>query len=301
MKISNFFAGKNPVRKILFFNGAKSLLIFLSIPIIWACSENSALEPLEENVFEGDLKSSFYSESSGYNPPASQISCYSLPGSFSEITVNRSLVEKPSYGNRSFDTDFFIHDLCSSKRSPSGFYKSARWYQQDHYTQIFRIFPNEQCLGCGRVGAARIEAFSDDNWVSTSSASSSAWKTWTGRVRIVKGYDNIVIFQVKNNTVGYEWPLQIRYDKGNILAIFREYNNGSPRMADTVVLTTIPSFDLKIRDNGYVTKVYINGVQKAVFSKKRPTNSKNSFRWGIYMQKYIPNTQVMIFVSGAKF
>jgi hypothetical protein len=213
------------------------------------------------------------------------------------LNVNNGKVET-GYGDRPVMTNIALHSLCNKRVNFKDFGDFKRWYQLDGNTQVFRLHKGEhEMTGSRDVGAARIEAY--DKRV----MEGGVWHEWTGRYTIVKP-SGAAIFQLKNTEHGttpdpkrpFSWAMQLGMsDNGDIWAVNR-YDN-------KVVIAknmTGKSFDVKVRDNGSRWEMYLDGELKAASNYSKPKGSTNRFRWGIYVGATVPDSEVMLFVSGAQ-
>ena len=203
----------------------------------------------------------------------------------STVDVKNELVELTPEAKRPFSKAIKIHTLGNSAIPRGEFEKWSRWYQEDHSTQVFRLYKGEVNVRNDRENAARIEAFSAVNW------KHGAWHEWSGTYTIIKPH-SAAIFQAKNNI--NDWSVQINMNsKGDILLNHR-------RGEDKVIATGMVAkpFHIRVKDDGEDYEVYLDGRKVGEGSYARPMGS-TTFRWGMYLGKGAVLSDAMIFVSGA--
>ena len=206
----------------------------------------------------------------------------------STIDVNNKLVEAGGlYAKFPIDPNIKIHTCGNSQIPRKDFSKWTRWYQEDVNTQVFRLFEGDYNVRNMRKEKVRTEAFSDLSW-----KVGDGWQTWVGTYTFVDPKGGC-IFQVKSPGP-VDWCLQLNCDADGNVKMNRRSGN------DDVIATNMKgkSLDIKVRDNGFDYEVYANGELKGTGSMDRKGLS-SSFRWGIYLGKIIPQSDMMIMVSGA--
>jgi hypothetical protein len=204
------------------------------------------------------------------------------------IHVNKAVVEQGLNGSKAIPQDIKIHTLCNSAIPRTDFPKWTRWYQEDGYTQVFRLFQGETNVRNDRPLSARVEAFSNLKW------HRGEWHEWEGTYTIVKPHD-CAIFQAKNDVNA--WGVMIGLsDTGDIKLIHRRHQEAKIIARNM----TGKSFTLKVRDNGYDYEVYLNGEKVGTGYYDRP-EGHTSFRWGMYKGEHEQKRDAMIFVSGVTF
>lgn len=224
------------------------------------------------------------------------------------VNVPNSIVERTGTGTRSVMSNSLMrwHNPLNSQVTDPG--ENTRWYQKDGNTQVFRVFPYDQNWQSSREGAARSEAFSSamgtrryDNKVMTFSA--------RYRVAAHNGTKAVKIFQAKATAAnGFDpaWcvALDIEAD-GDIIIIKRGVTWAQNEYIDTGYGVG-QSFNLRVTDDGYNYKVFINNVLKASGSYYRG-NLLTVCRWGAYVQGgssgiltgSVSNPEI-VYVSGAR-
>jgi autotransporter-associated beta strand protein len=205
----------------------------------------------------------------------------------STINVLNQLVEVGPNANQPIISNLKIHTLGNSSVGRDSFYKWSRWYQEDGHTQVFRLFKDEVNVRNTRPNAARIESFNPSiAWVE-----GDGWQRWCGTYTIIKP-TGAAIFQAKNSD--NDWSVMINMNAGGDVTMNR-------RRGDDVVLATDMigrAFDICVYDNGLDYLVFFNGVYEGDGSWSRPTGT-TTFRWGMYMGDNVPQSDAMLFVTGA--
>lgn len=228
-----------------------------------------------------------------------------------QINVNNSDVEKTGTGTRSVmpNSDMKWHNPFGSTYSTS---PSTRWYQKDGNTQVFRIFPGDQNYYGTRVGAGRSEAFAP-NHLSTVEDDGKTM-TFSARFRVAKhnGGKDVMLFQSKGSGLNTQdgtypaWGISLWVEKdGDIILVKRNAVFSQNTKIDTGY-NVGQSFNLRVTDNGYNYKAYINNVEKASGTWERG-DTPTVARWGIYVQggengilSGTVNDEQIVYVSGAR-
>lgn len=228
-----------------------------------------------------------------------------------EINVNNSVVETTGTGSRSVmpNSDMRWHNPFGSSYSTS---PSTRWYQKDGNTQVFRMFPNDENFFGTRVGAARSEAFVG-NHLSTVEADGKT-VTFSARFRVEKhnGSKDVMLFQSKGSGLNTQdgtypaWGISLWVEKdGDIILVKRNQVFSQNEKIDTG-FNVGQSFNLRVTDDGYNYKAFINNVEKAAGTWERG-DTPTVQRWGIYVQggesgilSGTINDEQVVYVSGAR-
>lgn len=192
------------------------------------------------------------------------------------------------------DTQIGFHNPLTRGISIEG--AGSRWYQRDGRTQVFRLFPGDQNWSGVRPGAARSEAFIDDNSLTTT-ASDGMMTRFQGRFNVAQhnGSRRVMLYQTKatgltqlpgaTKRTSPDWAFAVFAEPdGTIVAIDRN-NAGSPIDTGKVVGE---SFDLTVEDNGKQFRALIDGVEIASNEWERGSLSTSS-RWGAYAQREAGN------------
>ncbi len=206
----------------------------------------------------------------------------------STINVVNSLVDVGQNANNPNLSGLRIHTLGNSSVSSGAFSKWSRWYQQDGKTQVFRLFQGEYNVRNDRANAARIEAFAPNvAW-----QFGDGWHKWQATYTIIKPI-GAAIFQAKNDV--NDWSVQINMSSSGNVTLNRRVG------ADIVMAQNMvgEAFDIAIYDNGLNYQVFLNDVFQGAGQFSRPTGV-TKFRWGMYVGNSVPQTDGMLFVTGAK-
>jgi hypothetical protein len=95
----------------------------------------------------------------------------------SKIDVNNTAVETTSDSRRAIPQNIKIHTIGNTYVGRTYFSNWSRWYQEDGYTQVFRLFKNEINTANSEADRARIEAFTTLNFVRNSTnITNSVWQ-----------------------------------------------------------------------------------------------------------------------------
>lgn len=230
-----------------------------------------------------------------------------------QINVNNSAVEKTSTGSRSVmpDSDMKWHNPFGSTYATS---PSTRWYQKDGNTQVFRIFPGDQNYYGTRVGAGRSEAFVGPH-LSTVEADGKT-VTFSARFRVEKhnGSKDVMIFQSKGSGLNTQdgtypaWGISMWVEKdGDIILVKRADKKSDWEKIDTGK-DVGQSFNLRVTDDGFSYKAFINNVLLAEGTWERG-DTPTVARWGAYVQggtsgvlegSITAGDEQVVYVSGAR-
>lgn len=211
----------------------------------------------------------------------------SIDTSGTQIDVNNSSVETTGTGSRSVmsDSDLKWHNPFGSTYSNP---VSTRWYQKDGNTQVFRVFPGDQNWYGTRVGAGRSEAFAPGL---ATVESDSKIMTFSARFRVAKhnGSKDVMLFQSKGSGLNTEdgtypaWGISLWVEKdGDIILVKRNAVFSLNEKIDTGY-NVGESFNLRVVDDGYSYKAFINNALKAEGVWERG-DTPTVARWGIYVQ-----------------
>jgi autotransporter-associated beta strand protein len=257
-------------------------------------------------VFASPTQAQYYTDTGNpANPPWSAIkptlndgTADPGPVSGSVINVNNALTEAGLYGDRPISAGpLRIHIPCNT--STKGLTNFTRWYQTDGNTQVFRLFVNDENTANSRVGAARSEAFTETNW----NATDNLTYEWSGHYTIAHRQQGAAIFQVKNTD--NDWAVQLNLLGNGALVVNNRRNASDVTVKNpdgTIKNFDGQGFDVRIQDDGYNYKVWIDGDLLADNFYARPTGG-TQFRWGIYLGSTIlnpPSDYSLITVSGAE-
>ncbi|WP_111980000.1 hypothetical protein [Algibacillus agarilyticus] len=228
-----------------------------------------------------------------------------------QINVNNAAVETTGTGSRSVmpNSDMLWHNPFGTTYSTS---PSTRWYQKDGNTQVFRIFPGDQNHYGNRVGAGRSEAFVGRH-LSTVEADGKTM-TFSARFRVEKnnGSKDVMLFQSKGSGLNTEdgtypaWGISLWVEKdGDVILVKRNSVFSQNEKIDTGY-NVGQGFNLRVVDDGYNYKAFINNVEKAAGTWERG-NTPTVARWGIYVQggesgvlNGTINDEQIVYVSGAR-
>lgn len=225
----------------------------------------------------------------------------------SKVTVNHVLLEKQTGKSAAFTTNIGLHTQGSGGINRKDFSKWTRWYQEDHNTQVFRLFAGEQNIrsGTDKDGSpGRVEVYSKAITVAP-----GAWHEWEAVYTVVKPV-SANIFQLFHE--GSLWAFHIRMnDDGTIYFHRRRKIEG---LEDRIILaehTPGKSIAIKVRANGESYEVFkknpVGGgdwelVTKGTYAKA--LENKISFRWGMYCgskKGLSVSKDAMLLVTGATY
>ncbi len=226
------------------------------------------------------------------------------------INVPNSLIETTSTGSRSVMANSVLrwhNPLSSTFKNPT----SSRWYQKDGNTQVFRVFPGDENLSSSREGAGRSEAFA---YNLTTVESDGKKLTFSARYHVAKHNSSrdVKLFQSKArglDTISGTYPawgiaLWVEKD-GDIILVKRNEVFSRNEKIDTGY-SVGQSFNLRIVDDGYSYKAFINNVEKASGVWERG-DSPTVARWGAYVQggsngvlTGSVDDPIIVYVSGAR-
>lgn len=224
------------------------------------------------------------------------------------INVPNSTIEKTSTGTRSVMSNSLMkwhNPLNSLATDPN---ESTRWYQKDGNTQVFRVLPGDENWQSTRAGAARSEAYApslgirrDDNKVMTFSA--------RYHVAAHNGGKDVKIFQSKATASGGfdpAWGVALHVTAAGDIDIIKRGITWSENERISTGYTVGQSFNVRITDDGYNYKVFINNSLKASGTWDRG-NLLSVCRWGAYVQggssgilSGSVNNPEIVYISGAR-
>ncbi|WP_200979966.1 hypothetical protein [Echinicola sp. 20G] len=224
------------------------------------------------------------------------------------IDVPNSTIETTSTGTRLVmsDNDMRWHNPLNSQVTDPN--ESTRWYQKDGNTQVFRVIPGDENWQSSRVGAARSEAYApnlgirrDDNKVMTFSA--------RYHVAAHNGAKDVKIFQSKATAAnGFDpaWGVALHVTASGDIDIIKRGVSWAQNQRISTGKSVGQSFNLRVTDDGFTYRVYIDNVQKATGTWDR-ANLKSVCRWGAYVQGgangilpgSVSNPEI-VYVSGAR-
>lgn len=209
------------------------------------------------------------------------------------VSVRNRDFEVTSTGRRSViaDSEIRWHNPFGNNFRDPGF---SRWYQKDGNTQVFRIFPGDENLVGGRIGAGRIEAFVDNPL--TTLGNDGQTVTFSARFHVAQHNSSrrVMIFQSKGRATNNNY----RQDGGSRVpawgvAMFAETNGDivlierNPVFSQNVVQDTGfdvgESFNLRVVDDGFNYRAFINNKLTASGSWERG-DTPTVQRWGAYVQ-----------------
>lgn len=306
------------------------ILAFLMFPILGgmtSCSEDANVEDVS-SVNEMDIRLKSAPSYKGWNPTwnnligdhpratndAEQIELRNkvangtIDTRGTYVDVPNSVVEKTGTGTRSVMSNSLLrwhNPLNSQVTDPN---ESTRWYQKDGNTQVFRVFPGDENWQSTRVGAARSEAFAsslgirrDDNKVMTFSA--------RYRVAAHNGAKDVKIFQSKATAAnGFDpaWGVALHVTAAGDIDIIKRGITWSQNERISTGYRVGQSFNVRVTDDGYNYKVFINNVLKASGTWDRG-NLLSVCRWGAYVQGgsdgilpgSVSNPEI-VYISGAR-
>jgi len=226
------------------------------------------------------------------------------------VNVPNSIIEKTSTGARSVMANSLMrwHNPFSSVfSSPT----SSRWYQKDGDTQVFRVFPGDENLSSGREGAGRSEAFA----YNTSTIESDGKKiTFSARYHVAEHNTSRDVKLFQSKATGLDtisgtypaWGIALWVEKdGDIILVKRNEVFSRNEKIDTGY-DVGQSFNLRVVDDGYSYKAFVNDVEKAAGTWERG-NAPTVARWGAYVQGGSngvltgrSNDPIVVYVSGAR-
>jgi len=209
----------------------------------------------------------------------------------STIRVNKRLVDVGPNAHHPIAKDILLHTLGNSAIRRKDFPKWSRWYQEDGNIQIFRLFKGECNERNSRPFAARVETCGGLHW------QRGPWHEWSGTYTIVKSGD-ACIFQLFNNKAIWIMHLDMK-SNGDVIVDHRPGHVVGPRSKGIATNMVGKPFFIRVRDNGLEYEVYFNQKMVDSGSFPRPENSKNTFRWGMYVGERPIDHDMMIFVTGA--
>ncbi|AWW32837.1 hypothetical protein DN752_23340 [Echinicola strongylocentroti] len=224
------------------------------------------------------------------------------------VDVPNTTIETTGTGSRSVmpDSDMRWHNPLNSNATDPN--ESTRWYQKDGNTQVFRVIPGDQNWQNSRVGAARSEAFApnlgirrDDNKVMTFSA--------RYHVAAHNGAKDVKIFQSKATAAnGFDpaWGVALHVTAAGDIDIIKRGVTWPQNERISTGKTIGQSFNLRVTDDGFNYKVFIDNVEKASGTWDR-ANLKSVCRWGAYVQGgsdgilpgSVSNPEI-VYISGAR-
>ncbi len=226
------------------------------------------------------------------------------------VNVNNGTIERTGTGRRAVMPDNLLRlhtPLGTSfKLSPS-----SRWYQKDGNTQVFRVFPGDQNKVGGRVGAARSEAFS---YNTTTIEADGKTLTFSARFHVAKHNTSrdVKLFQSKargkNSYTGKDpaWSLAMWAEKDGDIILIKRGDNGDRNIKIDTGFNVGQSFNLRVVDDGYNYKAFVNNMMLADGSYERG-DAPTVARWGAYVQGGSHgvltggvNDDVIVYVSGAR-
>lgn len=225
-----------------------------------------------------------------------------VTGSF--VAVNHALLEKQVGKSGPIPRDIGLHTQASGGISRKDFAKWTRWYQEDGYVQVFRLFKGEQNVrdGTGAAGSpGRVEAYSK-----TLVVEPGTWREWEGTYTIVEPV-GACIFQLMHE--GSLWPMHIDMTaEGEVHFLRRRAAPGLERTISLAKDMAGQSIRIKVRANGTEFEVYQkapldDGPWKLVTQGAGPkaNDNKIQFRWGMYCGSRKGQTvpkDALLFVTG---
>ncbi|GAB3661494.1 hypothetical protein GCM10028791_36050 [Echinicola sediminis] len=222
------------------------------------------------------------------------------------VDVPNGSIETTSTGSRPLMSDSQMrwhNPLNSQVTDPS---ESTRWYQKDGNTQVFRVFPGDQNWQSTRVGAGRSEAYAPDLGIRRDE---NRVMTFSARYHVAghNGSKDVKIFQSKATAEGEfdpAWGVALHVTAAGDIDIIKRGITWGQNERISTGKSVGESFNLRVTDDGYNYKVFIDDVEMAAGSWDRG-NLKSVCRWGGYVQGggggvltgSVNNPQV-IFISG---
>jgi hypothetical protein len=228
-----------------------------------------------------------------------------------QINVDNSAIETTSTGSRSvmLNNDMKWHNPFGTTYSNP---TSTRWYQKDGNTQVFRVFPNDQNYFGSRMGAARSEAFADNHL--TTVENDGKTMTFSARFHVAQhnGDKDVMLFQSKGRGLNTQdgtypaWGISMWVEKdGDIILVKRNVIFSQNEKIDTGY-DVGESFNLRVTDDGFSYKAFINNVELASGTWERG-DTPTVARWGAYVQGGNQgvlggsvNDAEVVYVSGAR-
>lgn len=245
------------------------------------------------------------------NKMVSDIISGAIDTSGTRIDVNNSVIETTSTGSRSvmLDNDMKWHNPFGTNYSNP---TSTRWYQKDGNTQVFRVFPGDQNYFGSRVGAARSEAFADNHL--TTVENDGKTMTFSARFHVAQhnGGKDVMLFQSKGRGLNTQdgtypaWGISMWVEKdGDIILVKRNAIFSQNEKIDTGY-DVGESFNLRVTDDGFSYKAFIDNVELASGSWERG-DTPTVARWGAYVQggnegilSGSVNDAEVVYISGAQ-
>lgn len=201
------------------------------------------------------------------------------------VDVPNSTIETTGTGSRSVmpDSQMRWHNPLNSQVTDPN--ENSRWYQKDGNTQVFRVFPGDENWQNSRVGAARSEAYAPDLGIRRDD---DQVMTFSARYHIAanNGSKDVKIFQSKATAAGGfdpAWGVALHVTAAGSIDIIKRGLTWSENERIVTGKTAGQSFNLRVTDDGFNYKVFIDNVEKAAGSWDRG-NLKSVCRWGAYVQ-----------------